>query len=334
MLAFKPIPHYDEEKEYTISAVAHSRFFNETLEMYGKSIKNVSFLSGDSCKTNLKIANDNGLPLIGCYSHRFNLAVKQYISKSGLDEAIKKIHKIMVELETIKKSAGLRLKTDLVAKKSNSTRWSSTYEMVERYFLLFPFLDEKDEELKALSLNSKEFKELEILFKNLQGFNSITIALQNDNMDLLKARSLFDGLVDIYPSMDYYLASNAKIVHSPMFECAVVNYLKGSELSIEHIKVLSDFKTDCIDVDSGDVPEHTNLASQILARKKIKKTDTYNVAMIPPTSNHVERFFSKAPHILSDTRKCMLPRTLELILFLKVNSDFWNLRIFGELKHQ
>ena len=44
---------------------------------------------------------------------------------------------------------------------------------------------------------------------------------------------------------------------------------------------------------------------------------------ICPTSDIVERFFSKAKLVLTDLRKSMLPVTLESILFLKVHMEVW-----------
>ena len=78
LLAFSPF-----EDRTTQSADAHVRFFEDVLESYGKSIENVLFFSGDNCSTNRKIANDLDLPLVGCASHRLNLAVNDLISSSS-----------------------------------------------------------------------------------------------------------------------------------------------------------------------------------------------------------------------------------------------------------
>ena len=51
-------------------------------------------------------------------------------------------------------------------------------------------------------------------------------------------------------------------------------------------------------------------------------SSTYHVL---PTSNIVERLFSSARYLLDDNRKKMLPRNVEICLYLKVNRSLWNL---------
>ncbi|KAG3155161.1 hypothetical protein PI124_g19674 [Phytophthora idaei] len=65
-------------------------------------------------------------------SHRFNLAVKDYVKKE--DELITKVQFLMPKLRTIKGRAILRRGSHLsLLLLRNDTRWPSTYEMVERY---------------------------------------------------------------------------------------------------------------------------------------------------------------------------------------------------------
>ncbi|ETP13142.1 hypothetical protein F441_11591 [Phytophthora nicotianae CJ01A1] len=56
---------------------------------------------------------------------------------------------------------------------------------------------------------------------------SISKKLQGDELTLLDARALFDGLFELRPSMTTYLSPDAEIVHSPVFEAAVVKVLAG-----------------------------------------------------------------------------------------------------------
>jgi hypothetical protein len=49
-----------------------------------------------------------------------------------------------------------------------------------------------------------------------------------------------------------------------------------------------------------------------------------DTSFIPPTSNICERFFSKSKVVFSDLRKSLDSETLEAILFLKVNSAYWD----------
>eukprot|EP00644_Phytophthora_capsici_P010759 jgi/Phyca11/104645/e_gw1.9.920.1 len=54
--------------------------FKNILDVYNKTEDMVGFLVGDNCSTNQSIATKMGVPLVGCASHRFNLAVGKYLA--------------------------------------------------------------------------------------------------------------------------------------------------------------------------------------------------------------------------------------------------------------
>ena len=69
------------------------------------------------------------------------------------------------------------------------------------------------------------------------------------------------------------------------------------------------------------------LTERIANRKKVRvvlASSYINLEWIPPTSDVVERFFSKAKLTLTDLRKGMNPSILESILFLKVHMQLWS----------
>ena len=70
LLAFSPL--LDEEK---LDAKSHVDFIKATLQIYEKSTTNVIFLVADNENTNNKISDILSVSLIGCASHRLNLAV-------------------------------------------------------------------------------------------------------------------------------------------------------------------------------------------------------------------------------------------------------------------
>ena len=49
------------------------------LTLYGKNNSNVMCLIGDNCSVNQSIARTMDVPLIGCASHKFNLAVRKWM---------------------------------------------------------------------------------------------------------------------------------------------------------------------------------------------------------------------------------------------------------------
>jgi hypothetical protein len=65
--------------------------------------------------------------------------------------------------------------------------------------------------------------------------------------------------------------------------------------------------------------EHRRKQARLLQSDKYRLTEH-----ILPTTNIVERLFSRAKLALTDHRKQMTPRHLELLMFLRTNRSLWN----------
>ena len=74
MLAFSPMV-----SETSFRAIDHFGFIEWVLGRYGKSLDNVVAVIGDNVSTNKALADMCKTPLIGCASHRFNLAMKKFL---------------------------------------------------------------------------------------------------------------------------------------------------------------------------------------------------------------------------------------------------------------
>lgn len=86
-------------KEDDLGADQHLSFVKETLKLYGKSMDNVICYIGDNCPVNQRLSTISNTPLIGCYSHKLNLAVEEWITDQvKLTDAIKKVRDVMVQL--------------------------------------------------------------------------------------------------------------------------------------------------------------------------------------------------------------------------------------------
>ena len=70
-------------------------------------------------------------PFLGCYSHRLNLALKQFLG--DYDFLLKNVHELMKKFYAIKKLAWLGQHTNLRPVFMTETRWSSAFLMVERF---------------------------------------------------------------------------------------------------------------------------------------------------------------------------------------------------------
>ncbi len=66
----------------------------------------------------------------------------------------------MKTLRNMKQAGKLRKKTDLEPVQRNVTRWSSTFEMVKRFFEIKAFIDDED---SALACNLPSGKKCKII---------------------------------------------------------------------------------------------------------------------------------------------------------------------------
>ncbi|ETM43436.1 hypothetical protein L914_11083 [Phytophthora nicotianae] len=73
---------------------------------YGKQLSQCLFLVADNCAVNRLLATLMGVPLLGCASHRLNLAVQADMEKSTTDLDV--VHSLMLKLRTLSQSAKLR----------------------------------------------------------------------------------------------------------------------------------------------------------------------------------------------------------------------------------
>lgn len=143
LLAFAP--PIDEE---SYSAENQAAFITDVLELFGRRRDDVLFLVADNTNVNPATARLLGCSFIGCASHRFNLAVKEYMLT--YEEKLDDIQSLMKKLLNLKIAGALRRKTDLKPVIRNVTRWSSTYSMLKRFLQLKDIL---------VSLNHPEVNE-------------------------------------------------------------------------------------------------------------------------------------------------------------------------------
>jgi hypothetical protein len=114
------------------------------------------------------------------------------------------------KLKNLIPAAKLRKFTHLKSKMRNSTRWSSTFTMLQRYLQIKIFLPQLDlDEIDELIPQAREDKEIEALLVDLTQLHSVTMALQSETLTLYDVRSLFDAFIESFPSLGEHLGSNA-----------------------------------------------------------------------------------------------------------------------------
>lgn len=77
------------------------------------------------------------VPLIGCFVYKFNLFLEAcYVKSTGLVNALKCVHELMLKLHTLNSAAKRHKLAHLGAFLPIETCWSGKYEMVKRFFRL------------------------------------------------------------------------------------------------------------------------------------------------------------------------------------------------------
>jgi len=168
----------------------------------------------------------------------------------------------------------------------------------------------------------------------LQRFADVTSHLQGRDIDLLEVRAFFDTLIQQYghlADLSHLTTTHSSVIY-PLFEDGIVKIMKGDEdeLTAEEAQAVSEFllngpEDEGLEEDVNSAENFIEAVKLRIARKKSRKTRYMNLAWIPATTCEVERLFSVCKHIYSEFRKAMTPETMEILLYLRVNRQYWNI---------
>ncbi|KAF0715571.1 hypothetical protein AaE_011302, partial [Aphanomyces astaci] len=228
------------------------------IELYSKTLDAITFVIGDNCSVNQRMAGLLNVPLIGCVSHRFNLAVQRMMEEhKNLSD---RIHCVMLRARSVKNRSVLHLLTPLAPKLRNDTRWSSTYAMVARFFEIKDHLAAITD-LRAIFPAPVEIDAMHSLRAVLDVMQGFTLAFQREDLTLSEARVLMDALCDKF--LRY-------------FETAVIKVIDGAvgELTEVERSALSGFEMATVISPASQRPEASaGLAMDILRSKSAKLSD-------------------------------------------------------------
>ncbi|KAG6962227.1 hypothetical protein JG688_00008689 [Phytophthora aleatoria] len=125
------------------------------------------------------------------------------------------------------------------------------------------------------------------------------------------------------------LKPNPKIVHSPVFESAVVKVINGSAMSNAEAVAVKRFEVSRCG-SKRNASEEVYATQNLLAgpSKRAKNGGSVDdiaygslLKKLPPTSYVCERFFSQCKLVLIPQYTCMLPANFELLMFLRANRN-------------
>jgi len=340
LLALSPLDEGSQDAD------AHIELLRTVLDVYNKTLSMVRFIVSDNCSTNQSVATKLGCPLIGCSSHRFNLAVNKFLT--DYEPVLDQVNNLMSQLRRPNAAAELAKHTELHAVKRNATRWSSTFEMVLSYARIRTEI-RKVEAVEDLVPSGGAHRKLIELLDHMKKFESVTKWLQRPETNMAEVRLLFDSLLDEYPIMSEHLKPGARIVHSPSFENGVVKVINGTKLTSAETAAVATFEV------AEDPAAHRGAARGAAASRPKRKArelgyaelvltagrkqrrgehgPTYDalLSMIPPTSNACERLFSESKMILTPQRSSMRAANFEMLAFLRANRSMWNVTSLVDL---
>ena len=197
LLAFAPLLD-----QTALTAVNHRNFILSIMDDYKLSEQKLICLIGDNCSTNTATANQMGLPLLGCRSHRFNLAVEKYVDHYLKTEA-DKVGKLMSKLSTLKEAARLRIATPLRPVRRNVTRWLGVIKMFERYEKLQPSLHVSSQAIAEFVPTVSEQMNIKKYQQPLADFKAVTLTLQSQTMTMADSEELFQTIIAEYPDFNF-----------------------------------------------------------------------------------------------------------------------------------
>jgi hypothetical protein len=147
---------------------------------------------------------------------------------------------------------------------------------------------------------------------------------------LLSVRMAFDRLIAQIPGLAAKLGPDADVIHSHAFEKAVIKLQKGENLSPVYKAQVAMFKEVVVLPAEGkeeELPFEEIIARAVEASKTqaLRSATGYRSTLhISPTSNIIERLFSRASIIMRPHRRCMDPSTCEMLIMLRCNKDLWS----------
>ena len=212
----------------------------------------------------------------------------------------------------------------------NDTRWSSTLNMLNRFFELKDFIDVSDPDLAPHVPSASETMIVQDLFESLKIFESVSKNYE---------KRLSQCLKHVYCLIHFLTLSWPRLLHFVWYQWRTCNEQsfwtrtggmqrpRGNMLKPKEKVILSVFQKE-VCVVANDSTKNS-FADAVLAKRA--KRETFDLKWIPPTSNKAERLFNRVRHIFTDYRKSPSPINLEAQIFLNVNKKHWNVFTVQEI---
>lgn len=340
LIAFSPF-----EDESSFDADSHVSFLKDTMEQYNKTANDIDFLVCDSASVNISVSKKLKVPMVGCFAHRLNLAFKKHLNDNEeQSEVIKKVAGLMVQLRQLKDRGQVKKLTSLKPLIDCPTRWSSTVKMLKRYVelknvfcesLTSELSNDEDsqnvsDDICVLSNNAElQLKSIKnhvvdkILLDSYQ-FDMAVLRMQGNDVTISDALAFNEVLIEYYDGIESYLGTKHKYGESDFIN-AVGKIQRGQEdaLNVREKQMVKPLLT-------GHISEETDTSEDVFERKlkryKVSESNSRYVdtKFVKPTTCTVERLFSKAKNVMTDSRSQLSKELVSSMFILRENQYMWN----------
>ena len=151
-------------------------YIYDELQILGYDFNAIEFVSGDNTSVNQRLAKlieehiGAPVPLIGCASHKLNLAVDFFVDQAIYAPLIAKVTNLMKQLRTLKHASKLRRHGLLMTVIPNVTRWGLLLACLLRYDAHYADLRncDLDDDMIPPAVEHRRIQELLVHLNNLR----------------------------------------------------------------------------------------------------------------------------------------------------------------------
>ena len=314
----------------------------------------------DSCSTNIKVAKLLNIPHIPCANHLLNNEVNAWVKENDtVKNTLDSVQRTMkVVKNSLKNSAVLRKLTRLAPEVGNATRWTSWGRMMGKYSCIrADLIAASQEEDAAIEVNTtnafkKRAEKIAGLFADI---NMVAVSLQTRLYKLCLIRHDLDELLTecreghTNTNSNWhgrklpgtYINPDSDKLPDPHFVSGVIKIQLNQllQLSAEEKAACIRLINKCVEEQEINDSQSIGLAARMKERMKKRKAGVLenmkaspyvNVDFICGSAAEVERLWSIAKHILSNSRSRMTPHLFEALIYLKINHEYWDCKSVQE----
>ena len=317
-------------------------------EYYNVDWSWVMAIHSDRAAVCIKMAKEGKKPMIGCKNHAWDHDVTEmFRSNDGLSSCQEACHACQVGLkQSVKKRTLLGEFTPLQPTIKNETRWNGMYSCMKKQERMTPSLqllntsgrvyeefDQPDSMFNPLVLQPVFRTSLTDFNKDLKDIHKATSTVQTRLMPFNVTNmcmNLTTNTVNNSNNSDIVIervhsGQNSTKRLSPHFENGIFKIQEGKKADLSEDEREACRHVLLNTVDDNTVPDPDNMGDYLESLKKkprLEDSDYGNVSIFLGSCAEVERVWSIASYVLTNTQANMTPALFETVLFLKYNWSF------------